>query len=163
MYLSKAIAGVSFFAALTIGATAAYIAGPRLEEFTVAELPQVSYTAAPIPVEPEVPVRAEDLVGTWKGTWGYDRELCTIEIKRIDGNKFYGTLHKDGAVITLAGTFHADDRRVFFRETKVVKLGSEMSEWSLGTNSGSFSPNGLSITGTGTDRWGTYNWDASKE
>lgn len=163
MNLTKAIAAFSFFAALTIGAAVAYVANPVADEITVEELPQVSYTLAELPVEPLVSVRAANLVGSWKGTWGYGREFCTIDIKRVEGNKFYGALYKDGAVIAIEGTFHADDRRVFFRETKVVKLGSEMAEWSLGTNSGAFSPNGKILTGTGTDRWGTYNWDASKD
>lgn len=160
MCLSKAVSLVVFFGALAVGMGAAYVVGGGsvAEEGRV----DVSYRLAPVREERTVAVRVEDLVGVWRGTWGYGRELCTIEIKRIDGNKFYGTLRKEGAVITLAGTFDAEDRRVFFHETKVVSLG-EYSEWSLGTNNGTFSPDGRTLTGDGIDRWGTYGWDASKE
>lgn len=160
MHLSKAAGLLSFFGALAIGIAAAYVAGGLTEQPVAVE---VSYTLSPVPAVEVVPVRAEDLVGVWTGTWGYGRELCTIEIERIDGEKFYGTLRKEGAVITFAGEFDAELRRVFFREIKVLKLGAHMSEWSLGTNSGSFSPDGRTLTGTGTDKWGTYGWDASKD
>ena len=109
----------------------------------------------------KTPIKAENLLGVWKGSWGHRREDCTIEIDRIKGNAFYGTLRKRGAEIAFAGTLDPDGRRIFFRETKVLKLGVHMTEWSLGENSGSFSPDGRTLTGTGHDKWGTYGWDAS--
>jgi hypothetical protein len=148
MHLSKAAAVLSFFGALAIGIAAGYLADGRTE--VVDELREFH------------PIPAENLVGLWSGTWGYNRERCTIEIERVDGEKFYGTLKKEGAEIALAGTLDPDGRRVFFRETRVLNLGM-YSGWSLGTNTGSFSPDGRTLTGTGTDERGQYGWDAWKQ
>ena len=53
-------------------------------------------------------------------------------------------------------------RHVHFKETKVVRLGPAMSMWSLGINSGNFSPDGRTLSGEGTDEFGTYAWSATK-
>ena len=159
MHLSKTVAALSFFGALAVGIAFAYIADGR-EEALAVDAPRA---VSPVVAAKAAPVRAESLLGVWRGTWGYGRERCTIEIARVDGDKFYGTLRKEGAEIALAGALDRDGRMVFFRETRVLKLGAGMSEWSLGKNSGSISPDGRTLTGTGTDRWGMYGWDASKD
>lgn len=164
MFLSKAAAAVSFFGAVAIGTAAAYVAAGEPKSAADPRV-TVSYTLDPVPAfEPieAIDVSAEDLEGVWKGTWDHSGAPCTIVIRRIEGNKFYGTLAERGAEVSFEGTFHADERRVFFRETKVIKLGA-FGEWSLGTNSGSFSLDGRTLSGTGVDRWGTYNWNVTKE
>lgn len=158
MHLSKAAAVLSFFGALAIGIAAGYTAGGSTEVVVVDE-PREFH---PIPVVKAAPIRAENLVGLWRGTWGYNRDSCTIEIDRIDGEKFYGTLRKEAAEIAFVGTLDPYGRKVFIRETKVLKL-DVYSGWSLGTNTGSFSSDARTLTGTGTDEWGTYGWDASKD
>jgi hypothetical protein len=163
MHLSKIVSAISFVGALVLGIAVGSLTDDR-EEIAVMQAPcrsSQNRVVESIPVRP-VAVQVEDLVGVWKGTWGYGREFCTIEIRRIDGNRFSGTLRKEGAEIAFAGTLDPDERTVFFRETKVLKLG-EYSGWSLGTNAGSFSSDGRTLTGTGTDKWGTYGWDATKE
>lgn len=167
MKLSRAAAAVTFFGALAIGTAAAYVVAGGLSEVDSIELVkppevQVTYSLAPPAPVRGVEVFAKDLAGTWEGSWGYDHERCMIEIKRVDGDRFYGTLRKDGAVISLAGEFDADGQRVLLRETKVVRLGEYMSEWSLGTNTGTFSLDGLTLSGTGIDKWGTYEWTVTK-
>ena len=159
MNLSRIASVLSFFGALAIGIASGYIADDR--RVIVALEPR--HALEPVPVVQAVAVRAEDLRGVWSGTWGYGRESCTIEIDRIKGEKFYGTLRKEGAEIVIAGSLDADGRKVYFRETRVLRLGPEMSEWSLGTNTGSFSPDARTLTGIGSDKWGTYGWDASKD
>ena len=155
--MRKAAAVVSFFGAFVIGVALVYVAdGSSLEAGTV----EVSYKLAPIGAVEAV--QAEDLVGVWSGTWDHGRNHCTIEIDRIDGTKFYGTLRESGAVVSIEGYIDPAGRRVHFKETRVIKLGPAMREWSLGLNSGSFSPDGRTLTGFGTDKWGTYDWDASK-
>jgi len=163
MYLSKAAAAVSFLGALGIGLAVAYVAGAGEVEAVEPVKVNVTYRLAPVPVPAyEVLVEAEDLEGVWRGTWDHGQVPCTLVIKRVEGNKFYGTLAEGEAEISFEGTFHAEERRVFFRETRVNKLGA-FSEWSLGTNSGAFSPDGRTLRGTGIDRWGTYSWDLTKE
>ena len=165
MKLRRAAAVVSFWGALGIGMAAAYIAGyPTVEE--AAELAggdvYVTYNLYPHRVAETVPVEARSLVGVWTGTWGYERGRCTIEIHRVEGTTFYGTLRKEGAVISLEGYIDPAMRTVHFKETRVVRLGAEMGKWSLGINSGTFAADGRTLSGTGTDEWGTYGWDATK-
>jgi len=161
MKLSRAAAGVSFIGALTIG----MIVAGFFAADAVAEPPQVTvtYKLSPQPsfVDP-VWVEAEDLVGVWRGTWDHAGVPCTFEITRVEGNKFYGILKEREAEVMFVGTIDEGDRRVFFHETKVNKLGA-YGEWSLGTNSGAFSADGNTLTGTGIDRWGTYQWTVTKE
>ena len=158
--MRKAAAVVSFFGAFLIGALPAYLADWDSEETGKVE---VTYNLTHFPTRSEVAaVRAEDLLGEWHGSWGYERDTCTIEIKRVDGVKFYGTLKKEGAVITLEGYIDPVMRHVHFKETKVVRLGPAMSMWSLGLNSGNFSADGRTLSGEGTDEFGTYGWNATK-
>lgn len=110
----------------------------------------------------KTPMRAEDLLGTWKGTWGHNYGECTILINRVEGNAFHGKLRKQGTEVLLQGTFRPESRTVYFEETKVVRLGARTSEWSLGKNTGFISPDGLILVGTGHDKWGDYGWTASK-
>ena len=165
MKISRAAAGVSFFGALLIGIAVAglfaaesvvAVAEPTPERFTVTyKLTEPAFRKA-------VEVRAKDLRGMWTGTWGYDNDACKIEIKRVEGDQFYGSLYKDEAVISIVGEFDAEGQRVLLRETKVLSLGV-YDEWSLGTNTGTFSADGRKLSGTGIDKWGTYNWSLTKE
>lgn len=107
------------------------------------------------------PVKAENLLGTWKGSWGHTSGDCTIVIDRVEGNAFYGTLRKEGAVIRFEGAIDPNTRMFRFDETKVVRLGAHMSEWSLGKNSGTISQDGHILVGDGHDKWGQYGWAAS--
>ncbi len=102
-----------------------------------------------------------DLLGTWKGSWGYNAGDCTIEITRVEGEAFFGTLRKEGAEILFHGTFDPTSRALLFEETKVVRLGAKMSEWSLGENRGSISRDGRTMFGIGVDEWGQYTWAVS--
>ena len=147
---------VVFVASFLIGIAAA----PVVDSRPCGEI--VDEVSLPVPIAVEAhPLQAEDLPGLWKGTWGYNRAQCTIKIDRVDGEKFYGTLTKGEAKITLEGTFDVRLRTVHFREIKVIAYG-EYSGWSLGTNDGSFSSDGHVLMGTGTDAYGTYGWEAAK-
>ena len=107
------------------------------------------------------PLRAENLLGAWKGTWGHNSGDCTLQIDRVEGNAFYGTLRKEGAVVRFEGTIDPKTRTFRFNETKVVRLGADMTEWSLGKNSGTISEDGRILVGNGHDKWGQYAWAAS--
>lgn len=160
MNLSKALSGFSFVAALAIGILVGYVANGASSVVSV-DTPCAS-SSAPLPIFEPAPVTAESLRGIWKGTWGYNRAACTIEIRQIDGEKFYGTLRKGHAVINFEGEVDANSRTISFRETEVIKHG-EYRPWSLGTNTGTFSLDGRSLTGAGSDKYGMYSWDAEKE
>jgi hypothetical protein len=115
---------------------------------------------API-VTVKSPVNTESLLGAWKGNWGHNVGDCTLTIYRVEGNAFYGKLRKEGAEILFEGTLNPNTRRFQFDETKVVTLGSEMSAWSLGRNSGIISDDGHILVGEGHDDGGQYSWAAS--
>jgi len=163
MWLSKAASVVSFVGALVIGVAASAwfvemtsltVSGDWLTITTV-NAPDVAVPA---------PVRAENLLGHWKGSWNYweTKTLTfTIDIDRVDGDKFYGTLSQDGAEIAFEGKFVADSRRVFFHETKVIKLG-HYSGWLFGTYNGSLTEDGQLLSGHGMDSWDGYDWAVIK-
>src|ERR1051325_3308803 len=111
MQLTKVAAVLSLFLALGIGVASVYIADSRKEVTPVASPADFNVTAVA-----NTPIR---LLGIWTGKWGDDIENCTVEINRVDGNKFYGTLRKEGAEVALSGTFDRETRKVFIRETKV--------------------------------------------
>ena len=104
---------------------------------------------------------AESLIGTWQGNWGHNDGECTIEIYSVEGNNFYGTLRKEGAVISIEGVFDPKTRRLSFDETEVLRLGTYMTGWSLGENSGILSRDGRIMVGDGIDGRGQYGWAVS--
>ena len=161
MNLRQAAGLVSFFGAIVIGAAAAYVVnGPA--ELPVSDV-RVSYQPmAYYAPERAVSVRAGDLRGTWTGYFGYGDTPGTIAIERVEGNVFYGTLHSDGSEVKFEGYIDPASRSVSFKETKVISSPAELGKWSLGINSGRFSADGLQLTGTGTDEWGTYRWSVRK-
>ena len=161
MKLSRALAGVSFLGALAFGMATAGLFTADVE----AGIPdvKVTYKLTPMPARGDaVRVNAEDLVGVWRGTWDHAGVPCTLEITRVEGNRFYGILKEREAEVAFVGTIDEGERRVFFHETKVIALGA-YGEWSLGTNSGAFSADGKTLGGTGIDKWGTYQWNVTKE
>jgi hypothetical protein len=157
----KWIARVFIFTiALVFGTFAAYLFSSPVSGLSNCTL------SLPEPIPPIKPadktlIRAESLLGTWKGAWGYDSAFCTLQIDRVEGNAFYGRLRKEGALIRFAGTFEPATRTLRFNETKIVRLGPDMSEWSLGKNTGFISPDARTLTGIGHDKWGQYTWSAS--
>ena len=108
-------------------------------------------TPAIAPVKPPAatmaPLTTESLLGTWKGTWDHNNADCTIEIRRVKGDTFYGTLRENGAEVLFEGTFDPKTRMLYLNETKVVRVG-DYAEWSLGRNSGVMSPDGHILVGT---------------
>ena len=114
-------------------------------------------------IDPRTELTTADLLGTWKGSWGYNSVDCTIEITWVKGDEFSGTLRKEGAEILVHGTFSRATRAVEFREIKVVRLGADMRQWSLGENRGSLSRDGRIMYGTGVDEWGQYAWAVSDD
>ncbi len=149
-----------FVGALAIGTFAASLFLSRDSGLSNGTLPVARVLTNPV-APPRAPIRAENLLGTWKGTWGRNDGDCTIEIERVKGNAFYGTLRKQGAVVRFEGTLDAKTRTLRFDETKVVRLGAHMTEWSLGKNSGTISDDGRILVGEGHDKWGKYDWSAS--
>ena len=162
MYLSKAASVVSFVGALVVGvaASAWFVEIPSVPAAVDDRLP---ITTVCVP-DFAFPVRAGNLLGHWKGSWNYwgDRGgTWTMDIDRVKGDNFYGTLYQGGAEVTFEGKFDADGRKVFFHETKVIKLGS-YSQWLLGTYDGSLSDDGRFLSGSGKDSWDGYDWDVTK-
>jgi hypothetical protein len=162
MGFSKILSAFSFVGALVIGIALGSLVNFSGGSKEIIQAVDTSVESAYAPA----PIILGDLRGVWKGTWGYNRANCTIQIDNftVDENeelKFYGTLKKGDAEIDLVGTIDTDRRTIAFQEIRVVRYG-EYQRWSLGKNVGSFSSDGLTMAGTGTDEWGTYGWDVSK-
>jgi hypothetical protein len=155
MQLSKVATVVSFFGALLIGIAAAYIAA-NSDDVAAVNGPSEVATFRTL-----APINAHMLMGGWNGTWDHNDGDCTIEITRADGDQFSGVLTKDGAEIAFVGMLDRDTRTVSIQENEVINLGI-YKEWSLGKNSGSISADGRTMSGTGYDKWGRYNWHVSR-
>ena len=117
---------VIFISALFFGLfVSALFRGPSgLSDCTFTIPPELIASAATF----KTPLRAQNLLGTWKGTWGHDSGDCMLQIDRVEGNAFYGTLRKKGAEIRFEGIFNPNTRMFHFEETKVVRLGVGMGE-----------------------------------
>lgn len=146
-----------FTAALMIGVftTSFFVAGGSTDLDRSAFLVEKSLETS---CRRKVEARRPELLGTWRGSWGYNSGDSSIEIGLVEGNSFSGTLRKEGAEILIQGTFCPVTRELRFNETKVVRLGSEMQVWSLGENRGSISCDGRILYGTGVDKFGQYTW-----
>ncbi len=151
MFLSRAFC---FVATFMIGVLPSYLGSNNS--------PECRESLPPVPIFKPAPVRAENMVGVWKGSWDEDQVNCTITINRTEGDRFYGTLRKGGAEVAFVGTLDTNSRTVAINETKVIKHGSH-GRWSLGTNTGTFSLDGRSLSGTGSDEYGMYFWDVTKD
>ncbi|MEP6847559.1 MAG: hypothetical protein ABI999_01795 [Acidobacteriota bacterium] len=157
MQLTKVAAVFSFFMALAIGVAAVFFAD-SVREVAVVQAP----SEVPSAGSPTVtPVKMEKLLGKWTGYWGEDSDECTIEITRVKGQNFYGTLKEGGAEIALTGTLDQKTRKVTIHETKVLALG-EYEDWSLGEDTGELSDGHL-MSGTGNDEWSEYTWAVSHD
>ena len=124
----------------------------------------IDQTTVIVQQEQNVPLRvstASHLLGTWKGSWGYNAGDCALEITSVKGDEFSGTLRKEGAEIAIHGIFDPVSRAVEFRDIKVIRLGADMRQWSLGENRGSLSRDNRIMFGTGVDEWGQYAWAVS--
>lgn len=118
MHFRKIGAVLSFFVAFAIGAAFASLAATRTE-------------IAAVPGPDEIPVTAPERstlktrtpLGKWPGRWNHDLADCTVEIDRVDGNNFYGTLTKNGAEIAISGMLDPKTDKVTIHEKKVLALG----------------------------------------
>ena len=164
MCLSRAASVITFLGALVVGVVSAWLVEvplvPASDDLSVATVEVPAPRAVGCPAS----VGVQSLLGHWKGRWGYwgDQGVTsTLDIDRARGDKFYGTLSQNGAKIAFEGTFDPFERRVYFNETKVLKLGI-YPEWSLGTNHGSISDDTRILSGAGEDSFGGYDWDFTK-
>ncbi len=154
----RQIGGVlSFFIAFAIGITVAFTEGSGTEVAAVNAPKEI-----PVNAPASAPLKMGMLVGKWAGKWDHDFADCTVAIDRVAGNDFYGTLTKNGASIAITGTLDRKTRKVKIHETDVLALG-HYGMWSLGENTGEISADGLSMSGTGYDKWGDYRWFVSLE
>jgi len=156
MQLTKVVSALSFLIALMIGVAAVFFADSRTD-VAVVQAPTEPAVSSPV----SKPVKMETLLGKWTGKWDHSFVDCTVEIERIDGEEFYGTLRENGAEIALTGTLDQKTKKVTIHETKVLSLGN-YTEWSLGEDMGTLS-DGLWMSGTGTDKWGKYDWVVSHD
>jgi len=163
---SRTLSVVSFFGALAIGVAAAYFTGVLTTPTLVELKPDFGegnnfFNAPPDTAEVTVRIEAKDLIGRWRGTFGYDDEEAMIYIDRVEGNKFYGSLTVQGAQVALEGT--VDSEGIYFRETNVLTIDKSLGKWSLGKDRGTFSSDGKTMSGEGQDEYGLYGWSMTKD
>ena len=166
---SKTLSIVSFFGALAIGVAAAFVVNVSNESASI--FGRIDRSGPPAPLsEVSCPlsrktmrdrVEAKDLVGRWRGTFGYNDPEAMIYIDRVEGNNFYGNLTVHGALIAIEGS--VDSEGIYFHETKVLTIDKSLGKWSLGKDRGTFSTDGRSIFGDGQDEYGTYEWSMKKD
>ena len=104
-------------------------------------------------------VRPSDLIGTWEGLFDKTQYACTLEIEKVEGNTFYGTLKRQGRSVAVTGTI--ENRRISFNSAKGMTDNNQ--GWKLGYNWGSFSNDGKSISGKGANDSTSYEWSFTKK
>ncbi len=157
-------------------------------EVTPRPTPSPPPTPSPTPVPPPGPapravVRAPDsdrdeeegvedvdpntrLSGTWRGIHTGHTARLVLRAPNPDTGEFRGTLTvqmPSGPVrIAVAGQVF-DDGGITMRETRVIQA-LEVRAWDLGTNTGTFDPDDLKLSGQGRDKRGrTYQWSFQRQ
>lgn len=106
---------------------------------------------------------AEDLRGTWSGTYGPLGYATKLVINNQSGNEIEGTLEQGAVRVAFSGTYNSATRELTMKQTKVLSGEG----WSLGEDTGTLSADGKKISGTGKDDLGgalgmTYQWSFSR-
>jgi hypothetical protein len=104
--------------------------------------------------------RKIDFTGIWKGK--FNNVPATLSITTQQGDVFSGTLSKNGYVIELSGKINFEKGTVAITETAVLQTPAN-SKWNLGTDDGTISEDGKSMSGTGKDKNGSYPWSFIKD
>lgn len=107
--------------------------------------------------------KAQNLKGTWTGTYGPLNIPATLIIKEQQGDKLSGVLEQGSVRVAFTGTLDRASRQLTFEETKVLSGDG----WSLGKSTGELSADGQQMSGTGADAFGaqlgmSYNWSFSR-
>lgn len=100
------------------------------------------------------------ITGTWTGD--LNGQPTTLVIKTQKGKSFSGTLSQAGFLIAIKGSLTTDNYQISFKETRILEKPSG-GIWALGTESGSISADGRSMTGEGRDGERTYSWSFSRQ
>jgi len=110
----------------------------------------------------EAPPSAKErpnIIGTWKGR--YYQAAATMSIVSQKDNSFFGTLSCVGFLIRVNGHLDPDTRQLTIRETAIIRMNPRYDTWYLGTNSGSISGDGKTMSGIGRGRK-SYSWSFSR-
>jgi serine/threonine-protein kinase len=113
------------------------------------------------------PAWAKDFTGDWTGTYGPMNQPATLHVRQVmwttERTDFKGVLEQGGVQVACEGIVANATRRVTFKETRVLKGDG----WSLGEGTGTLSPAGRTMSGTGQDPTGaqlgiSYQWSFTK-
>jgi len=107
--------------------------------------------------------KAQNLKGTWTGTYGPLNIPATLIIKEQQGDKLSGVLEQGSVRVAFTGKINPASRQLAIEETKVLRGDG----WSLGKSTGELSADGRQMSGTGADAFGaqlgmSYNWSFSR-
>jgi serine/threonine protein kinase, bacterial len=107
------------------------------------------------------------MVGNWAGHYAVNDTTSVLDITEQSGNSFTAQMRtggKRGGEFTLSviGEFDLSQKTISFRETGIVASTSRR-KWFLGENSGTFSSDLKTMSGSGSDSRGNrYSWILSK-
>ena len=112
-------------------------------------------------VAPPTAVTMGDLRGTWVGTYGPLNGPATLVIKRHDGSVLEGVLQQGAISVAFTGTIGFDS--IHLKQTRVISGEG----WSLGSDVGTVSSDGIKMSGTGQDAAGgamgmSYQWSFTR-
>lgn len=143
------LGATALFSLLFLGSYMAYSSGDRLQ----------AQAAQPVIQNTPLAITPPNLSGTWVGT--FSDKATSLVITNVKGNDFSGTLISGKDRIAIKGTVTPGSQQVVIKETRILSKGSS---WSLGTDTGSFSPDGRTMSGTGKDAQNpSYSWSFTKQ
>jgi len=130
------------------GSYMAYSSGIQPERQTAKPVSQSTPPTSTLPI----------ILGKWAGS--FSNKSAALVISNVRDNNFSGTLTVGQAVIEVNGSFIPNAQQIVIRETRIL---SRNKDWALGVDTGSFSNDGKTMSGTGKDsRGSSYSWSFTK-
>jgi hypothetical protein len=115
-------------------------------------------TVTPSSQQNASPAVQPDLLGTWTGT--FNGKSATLVVDKVKIGQFHGVLAVGNNRLEVTGYTSSGSQQVTIKETRVLSRGSN---WTLGTDTGSFTRDGRSMSGTGNDGISPqYSWSFTK-
>ena len=105
---------------------------------------------------------ANDLRGTWTGTYGPLAQPATLVVRSHKGNVLEGELEQGPVLVAFSGTVASGS--LHLKQTRVLRGEG----WSMGEDTGTVSDDGKKMSGTGKDALGgplgiSYEWSFTRQ
>lgn len=100
-------------------------------------------------------IQTSEIVGIWEGVFDKGRSASVLEIKDVKGTSFSGTLKLVSGAVAVTGTINIKERGINFSFNNADR--TFVYNW------GSFGNDGTSISGSGMNNTGGYQWSFTKK